>query len=57
MQEPPTSLTEARQALRRAQARKAGVRGMREKTTENARQAKVILAENQLARRIRESLT
>lgn len=53
--QPPTKLAEAQEALQRAQKDRARVIGMRPQTEENVRKAKRLLAEDYLARRIRES--
>jgi len=51
----PTSLTEAQEALKRALEGQAEAREMRPTTDKNVRDAKRLLTENHLARRIRES--
>jgi hypothetical protein len=51
----PTTLTEAEQALRRAQRERDEVKALRPKTQENAARARRLLHENHLAERIRRS--
>jgi hypothetical protein len=51
----PTTITEAEQALRRAQRERDAVKALRPKTQENAARARRLLQENHLAERIRRS--
>lgn len=52
-----TDLTAAQRALRRAQEERAEVLKMRMKTEDTARKARWLLAENNFAARVRQSLS
>jgi hypothetical protein len=51
----PTSLEDAQEALKRAQAARGEVLAMRPKTRKNVQAARLLLAENHLVARIRAS--
>jgi hypothetical protein len=55
VQPAPTSLADAQEALKRAQEGRGEVLAMRPKTRSNVRAARLLLAENHLAARVRAS--